>query len=48
MDKERSETGRNIGKEKEEKKAKEKQVGGEKQGEGAQGSRREAVCFQNS
>ena len=30
----------------EERKVKEKQGGGEKQGEGAQGSRREAVCFQ--
>ena len=45
MDRGRRETGRNIGEEKEVKKVNEKQVG-ERQGEGAQGLRREAVCFQ--
>ena len=43
MNRERSETGRKIGEEKE---VKEKLEGGERQGEGVQGSRREAVCFQ--
>ena len=47
MDRGRSETGRKVGEEKKVKKVNEKLGGRERQG-GAQGSRREAVCFKPS